>query len=336
MGLALTSTMASQFAAVTLSHVTREYPNKQDHVLNGPSDVQSSRRLHPIFYGSFDWHGCVLAYWLLARIYRRFPGLPVAFEIRQLIDAHFTSQNVDAELAYLGQPLRSTFERPYGWAWLLMLSTELAHHTTLEGKRWSNALAPLADEFAPRFVDYLAKAAYPVRTGVHSNTAFALAGALEYAEIARNGSLEEVIREKALDWYGQDADCQAWEPSGEDFLSPALVEAECMRRVLAASVFAQWLDRFLPRLSAAQPACLFLPATVSDRTDGKIAHLDGLNFSRAWCLRSLARSLRTGDDFRELLLRTAEVHLESSLHHIADDYMGSHWLATYAALALDA
>jgi hypothetical protein len=332
----LTRDMASSFAAITLAHVTREYPNKPDHVLNGPADLLSQRQQHPIFYGSLDWHGCVLAYWLLCRVYRYFPDLPEAAQIRGLIDSHFTDANVAAELSYLRQPLRDTFERPYGWGWLLMLAAELAKHSTGEGKRWNATLAPLAAEFARRLHGFLAKATYPIRSGVHSNTALALQFALLYAAAVKDNDLSEAVRSKAHHWYGKDEDCQAWEPGGDDFLSPSLIEAECMRHTLSAAEFLDWLSGFLPGLAEGKPAALFRPVEVSDRTDGKIAHLDGLNLSRAWCMRSIARSLPANDQRRVILLPAAEAHLRASLAHIDDDYMGSHWLATYALLALDA
>jgi hypothetical protein len=333
--LALTPDVASRFARLALSHVTREYPNKLDHVLNGPEDVRDPRALHPLFYGSFDWHSCVHGYWLLARLVRRIPDLPEAPRVRALFDAHLTAANVAGEVAYLEQPSRVTFERPYGWAWLLMLAAELRRDVTPAGRRWSAALAPLADAFVRRFVDFLPKATYPVRAGTHFNTAFALALALEYAATVGDERLDALLRARARAWYGGDADCQAWEPAGDDFLSPALVEAECMRRALPAGEFAAWVDRFLPRLADRDPATLFRPATVSDRSDGKIAHLDGLNLSRAWCWRALARSWPTDDPRRAAALHAATAHLASSLPHVAVDYMGEHWLATFAMLALE-
>jgi hypothetical protein len=331
----LTPELASRFAALALGHVTREYPNKLDHVLRGPHDVRTPRALHPIFYGSFDWHSCVHGYWLLCTLLRRFPQLPDAARIEALLDAHLTPANVAGELAYLDAPERATFERPYGWAWLLMLQAELTRHATDTGRRRAETLAPLARAFAQRFLRYLPKATYPVRAGTHANSAFALALALEYATQCRNDSLLGLARDKARAWFADDADCQAWEPSGEDFLSPALVEAECMRRVLRAPDFAAWLRRFLPRLERGEPATLFAPATVSDRTDGRIAHLDGLNLSRAWCFRSIAHALDVHDAWRAPLLSAADAHLRASLPHVAGDYMGEHWLATFAVLALE-
>src|SRR5690242_727567 len=264
---------------MALAHVTREYPNKLDHVLSGPEDLKSPRALHPIFYGSFDWHSNVHAYWLLATVYRCVPDLPDRSAIRTLFDKQLTDPNVMGEMLYLTQPFRGTFERPYGWAWLLMLAAELTRHTTDEGRRWAARLNPLADAFATRFRDFLPKATYPIRAGTHGNTAFAVALALEYAGVAGDEPLAAILRAAAVRWYENDVDCQAWEPGGDDFLSPALTEAECMRRVLTPDAWQIWLDRFLPRLADRHPATLLRPAVVSDRADGKLVHLDGLNLS---------------------------------------------------------
>lgn len=330
----LTPELASRFARIALAHVTREYPNKLDHVLGGPDDALTPRRLHPIFYGSFDWHSCVHGYWLLATLLRRDPALRERLALRALFDGQLTAANVAGELAYLERPGTSAFERPYGWAWLLMLAAELARHDTDRGRRWYAALRPLAEAFAARFAEHLPKLTYPVRAGTHANSAFALALAAEYATTCGDERLLTMVRRRARDWFTEDADCQAWEPGGEDFLSPALIEAECMRRLLPPGVFPTWLSRFLPRLAHGEPASLFRPASVSDRSDGRIAHLDGLNFSRAWCFRAIAHALPDGDARRTRLSDAANVHLEASLPHLADDYMGEHWLATFALLAL--
>jgi hypothetical protein len=334
---ALTPEIASKFAGLALAHVTREYPNKLDHVLRGPGDVRAPRELHPVFYGSFDWHSCVHGCWLLARLLRRFPDLPEAPRIAALLDAQLTPERVAGEVAYLHEdPLRRGFERPYGWAWLLMLQAELIRDASDAGRRRSDALKPLADAFAQRFRDFLPKATYPVRVGTHYNTAFAVALALEYADVVGDEELREMLGERARAWYGADEDCQAWEPSGDDFLSSALIEAECMRRVLPAADFATWMDRFLPRIAREEPKTLFTPAVVSDRTDGKIAHLDGVNLTRAWCWRSLARTWPADDPRRARAHAAADAHLAASLPHVAGDYMGEHWLATFALLALEA
>ena len=329
----LTPELASRLARIALGHVTREYPNKLDHVLTSPADVLSPRALHPLFYGSFDWHSCVHGYWLLARLCRCFPASPEAADIRRMLDAQVTGENVKAELAYLQQPMRAGFERPYGWAWLLMLAAELAQHGGDEGKRWSAALQPLADAIAERFRTFLPKATYPVRAGTHANSAFALALTLDYARIADDHVLARLAEQKARAWFGADTDCQTWEPGGEDFLSPALIEAECMRRALPRAEFQTWFARFLPRLARGEPATLFQPAIVSDRSDGRIVHLDGLNLSRTWCWRSLAPML--DEPTRSRALDAAERHIVASLPHLADDYAGEHWLGTFAVLALD-
>ncbi len=330
----LTPEIASKFARLALTHVTKEYPNKLDHVLNGPQDVRGPRDLHPAFFGSFDWHSCVHGYWLLATVLRLFPDAGEAREITKLFDAQLTSSKVKGEIDYLDQPLRATFERPYGWAWLLMLAAELNRHGSKNARKWSKAVTPLAAAFADRFLAFLPKATYPTRVGTHFNSSFAITLTLEYAEVASNEALRNVLVEKARSWYSGDSDCQAWEPGGDDFLSPALMEAECMRRVLDAADFSSWLDRFLPRLADREPGTLFKPAIVSDRSDGKIAHLDGLNLSRAWCWRSIAATWPAGDPRRSIGLDAADTHLAASLPHIASDYMGEHWLATFALLAL--
>ena len=328
----LTEAPARRFAAIALCHVTREWPNKPDHVLGGPEDLRAPRELHPVFYGSFDWHSCVHGYWMLARLLRRFPALPEAAAIRTLFDAQLTAPKLAAEVAYLERPLSRGFERPYGWAWLLKLAAEL--HGLGDG-RWEAAIGPLALAVATRLRAFLPRADYPVRAGTHGNTAFALALAADWAA-GCDPDLLPLLRARALDWYGGDADCQAWEPGGDDFLSPALIEAECMRRLLPEADFAPWLDRFLPRLAAGEPATLFRPVRVSDRTDGRIVHLDGVNLSRAWCWRSLARVWDPADPRRARAEAAAAAHLAASLPHVAGDYMGEHWLASFAVLALEA
>ena len=314
---------ATRFAKIALGHVTREQPN----VLASPKSV------HPIFFGSFDWHSCVHSYWLLATLYRLFPALPVRAEIAVLFADAFTGEKVKGELAHLERATARGFERPYGWAWFLMLQAELNRHKSGEAKAWASTLKPLAALFAKRFREYLPKLVYPVRSGVHSSSAFALALAYEYAN-ANDKTLAALIRKTARGWYLADRDCQAWEPSGEDFLSPALVEAECMRRVLSEREFQRWFNAFLPRLAKRQPKTLLTPAIVSDRTDGRIVHLDGVNLSRAWCWRALAASRPTRDPVRKIAAKAADAHLAASLPHVSGDYMGEHWLATFALLAL--
>lgn len=328
----LTEAMAARLAAIALGHVTREYPNKLDHVLAGPADAATPAALHPVFHGSLDWHSCVHGYWMLAHLLHRFPDFAPGGAIVALFDAQLVAEKVAVECAYLARPSARGFERPYGWAWLLKLASALA---TLPDRRWADALAPLTAAFAQRFRDFLALPTYPVRAGTHANSAFGLRLAADHA--AADAGLEALLRAAALRWFGEDRDCPAWgEPSGDDFLSPALIEAECMRRLLPVEAFGAWFDRFVPRLADGEPATLFRPAAVADRSDGKIAHLDGLNLSRAWCWRSLGAALPAGDPRREVMAEAAERHLAASLPHVAGDYMGEHWLASFAVLALEA
>ncbi len=332
----LTPAIASRFATLALAHLTREYPNHLAHALAGPQDVQGPRALHPIFYGSYDWHSCVHGYWLVLHLLERFPDLPEAARIVAVADAHFTGANVAGECAYLDLPHNLGFERPYGWAWLLALAAQLERLPLPQAVRWAEVLAPLTGAIVERFEAFLPKATYPVRVGTHFNTAFALALALDFARQTGRERLAALIVGTAARWHLSDAACQAWEPSGDEFLSPALMEAELMRRVLPPDAFDGWFARFLPDLARGEPATLFAPVTVSDRSDGKIAHLDGLNLSRAWCQRALAGALPENDVRRALLLDAADRHLDSALAHVAGDYMGEHWLATFATLALEA
>ncbi len=330
---ALTTDLAKQFAEIALAHVTREYPNKLDHVLTDAAAGQSPRALHPLFYGSFDWHSCVHGYWLLTRLRRTVPALAVRAQIDTLFDSQLTVQNVAGECAYLARPNNGGFERPYGWAWLLMLSAEL-HAGGPAMARWHEALMPLAQLFAQRLGTHLPKLPYPIRVGTHFNSAFALALSLDYARTHAEQALSDLIRERAKSWFGADELCQAWEPGGDDFLSSALMEAECMRRVMLREEFTAWFMRFLPHAATEEPRTLFTPATVTDRSDGKIAHLDGLNLSRAWCWRSIARAFSSSHPVSQRALAAAHRHLAASLPYLAVDYMGAHWLATFALLAL--
>jgi hypothetical protein len=322
----LDAELASGMAAIVLGHVTQEYPHKLDHVMLGDEDVLRPRVLHPIFFGSFDWHSCVHSWWTLLSLRRLFPHIEQAGAIAELADESFTRAKIETELAYLGRRLSGPFERPYGWAWLLYLHLESARHE----EQWGSELEPLARTFAERLRSYLAIPTYPIRVGTHFNTAFALTLSIEWAE-AFDQALAEQIRDRARHWFSADRDCQAWEPGGDEFLSPALSEALCMSRTHRA-LFPFWFEQFLPQLAAREPATLFEPAIVSDRSDGKIAHLDGLNLSRAWCWRSVAPWL--GEPERSIALSTADDHLAAAMPHIAGDYMGEHWLASFALLAL--
>ena len=322
----LDAQLASRMAGIALGHVTKEYPHKLDHVLGSDADALSPRSLHPIFFGSFDWHSCVHGWWTLLTLRRLFPHIEEASAIAELADNSFTSDKIGAERAYLDRPLSRGFERPYGWAWLLALHLEANRHS--EG--WGTELEALARAFADRLSHYLEILTYPIRVGAHFNTAFALTLAIDWAE-AFDAPLAHQIRDRSRHWFGSDRDYQAWEPGGDEFLSPALIEALCMARTHPA-LFPQWFHSFLPRVRSHEPASLLTPAIVSDRSDGKIAHLDGLNLSRAWCWRSIAPLLQPTE--RSVAIGTADAHLEVALPQIAGDYMGEHWLASFALLAL--
>jgi hypothetical protein len=332
----LTEQQASHFAALALKCVTKEYPNKLDHVVDDETQVQSPRALHPAFYGCYDWHSCVHGHWLLARLLRLYPSLPEASAIRAALDANLTAENVQAEVAYFAQKDRSSFERTYGWAWLLKLAEELKSFDDADARRWSQALAPLAEVVAGKYVAFLPKQTYPIRTGVHPNTAFGLSFALDYARAANDRKLALLIEERARTYYARDADYPgAWEPGGEDFLSPALTEADLMRRVMKPAEFARWFHKFLPGLTRGEPKSLLRPATVSDRSDPKLVHLDGLNLSRAWCMRSVAAALPAADPARARLMNASEAHARDALAHVASgNYEGEHWLATFAVYLL--
>lgn len=332
----LTPEMASRFASLALNHLTREFPNKLMHAMSSAADAQTPRQLHPIFYGSYDWHSCVHGYWLLLRLLNEFPDLPQAEKIIAMVGEHFTAENVAGEMAYLQQPQHAGFERPYGWAWFLALTQQLHEMALPQASVWAKNLSPMTRFFEESFTAFLPKATYPLRVGSHFNTAFALALTLDYARCVKHKSLSELIKETALRWHLDDKNCQAWEPGGDEFLSPSLMEAELMRRVLPGEEFVTWFGHFLPDLAQNQPATLFTPATVTDRSDGKIGHLDGLNLSRAWCQRSLASALPAGDPRATCLRNAAHAHLHSALEHLDSDYMGEHWLATFALLALEA
>ncbi|HEY7809265.1 MAG TPA: DUF2891 domain-containing protein [Allosphingosinicella sp.] len=327
---ALTQEIAARFAEIALGHVTREYPHKLDHVMAGPEDVRGPRDLHPIFFGSFDWHSCVHGWWLLLRLRRLFPDMAPAPRIEALAAELLTAENVAVELAYLRRPSSAGFERPYGWAWLLALHREAQRHGERE---WAATLEPLACAFASRFHAFLPKLTYAIRTGTHFNTAFALILALEWAE-ENDAELARLIGERASGWFGGDRGYQGWEPGGDEFLSGGLCEALLMRRLLGSGEFAGWFEAFVPDAAVGEPRSLFTPAFVSDRSDGKIAHLDGLNLSRAWCWRGVAGAVEPA--LAELFRRTADEHLCASLPHVAGHYMGEHWLATFALLALEA
>lgn len=328
--------LASTLAGITLGHVRREYPHSEtvrsQSALDEPRAPQVS---HPIFFGSYDWHSCVHGHWLLARLLRRCPDSPEADRIIKLFNEAYTEQNVAGELAFFRLPGRAGFERPYGWCWLLKLYLELQGLAGQVGqsRAWHLPLQPLAQEISERLGAYLPRLLYPIRSGTHNNTAFALLLALDYANACDEG-LHNQVQERARAYFANDRGYQGWEPGGEDFLSPGWQEALLMHRTLGAD-FTGWFDAFLPELTAGRPAALLAPVRVSDRSDGRLAHLDGLNLSRAWCMGEIASALPSGHASRQRLRAAAEEHLQAGAAHLQDDYMGEHWLATFLLLALD-
>lgn len=334
--LSLSQSQASRFARLALKCASKEYPNKPDHVINNAADVETPKNLHPAFYGCYDWHSSVHGHWMLVRLIRTFPSIPEALEIRSALRTSLSKENILAEVAYLKQPNRQSFERTYGWAWLLKLAEELHRWDDVDARLWSENLRPLVEALVNSYVTFLPKQTYPIRTGVHPNTAFGLAFALDYARSAGSKPLEAMIVERSLTYFRNDTNYPAtWEPGGEDFFSPALMEADLMRRVLRPADFRRWFQGFLPGLTSGKLGRLLRPAVVTDRTDPKIVHLDGLNLSRAWCMRSIAATLPRNDPARRILTNSARLHASDALAHVASgDYAGEHWLASFAVYML--
>ena len=332
----LTSATASAFAGIALGCVEREFPNKPGHVVMGPEQVKRPGELHPAFYGCFDWHSSVHGHWLLARLIGSFPGIDVDGRIKKVLADNLSRENILVEAAYLGDDDRKSFERTYGWAWLLKLAEELGRSGDRDLNNLSENLQPLVRVVVKRYVEFLPRQDYPIRRGVHPNTAFGMAFALDYAWSAADSVLERLIIDRSREYFLSDIDCPCgWEPDGDDFFSPCLVEADLMRRVLGREEFAEWLARFLPGLEKGEPVSLLTPAEVSDRSDPKIVHLDGLNLSRAWCMVSIAAALPEGDGRTRILEESACRHAKATLGHISSgNYEGEHWLASFAVYLL--
>jgi hypothetical protein len=327
---------ASAFARLALKGIKKEYPNKPGDVLNSDADIKGPRALHPAFYGCFDWHSAVHGHWMLVRLLRLFPELPERQEIRTLLTDHLTAKNLQTEADYFGQPNHQSFERTYGWAWLLKLAEELHGWDDPDARSWSRNLQPLADTIVARYLAFLPKQTYAIRSGVHPNTAFGLAFALDYARALDHKALRERVEERSQAYFARDTGIPAaWEPDGADFFSPSLMEADLMRRVLPAAEFRAWFQRFLPDLARGEPKTLLAPATVTDRSDPLLVHLDGLNLSRAWCMRRIATALSRDDPARKVLAESSVRHAEAALRHVASgDYAGEHWLASFAVYLL--
>ncbi len=332
----LTKQHASAFAKLALKGADKEYPHKPGIVFATAADVKTPKALHPAFFGCFDWHSSVHGHWLLVRVLKQFPDLPEAKEIRKLLADHLTEANLKTEADYFVRADVKSFERPYGWTWLLKLAEELHTWDDPDAKKWSANLKPLAELIAKRYVAFFPKQTYPIRAGVHSNTAFGLSFAHDYAKAVGDKKLQDAIEERAKAYYSKDIDAPArWEPDGADFLSPSLCEADLMRRVLPAAEFQEWFAKYLPGAAKGEPKTLFMPATVTDRTDPQLVHLDGLNLSRAWCMRSILPALPPDSPLRKVLATSAARHAEAGLKNVASgDYAGEHWLASFAVWML--
>jgi hypothetical protein len=330
---------AAAYAQIALANIGREFPALMFHLMAGPDDPAGRpTERTPVFYGSLDWHSSVEMHWLLVRLLRLAGDAVPQGEILAALDARFSQEKLAAEAGFVASA-DGRRERPYGWAWALALIHEIASLDDAHASSWLDAFAPLSDALVRGFLDWLPKASYPVRHGLHPNSAFSFSVALPYAaRLAGAGqlALAAAIETKALTWFTGDLDYPGgYEPSGTDFLSPALTEAELMSRLLAQREFGDWLAGFLPGITEGEPAALFAPAVVSDASDPQIAHLHGLNASRAYCWRRVAESLPDGDVRIEPALAAARQHLAAALPHvIGDDYMVEHWLAVYAVLAL--
>ncbi|MGB5980054.1 MAG: DUF2891 domain-containing protein, partial [Cyclobacteriaceae bacterium] len=334
--LTLTSEGAAHLATLAFDCIQREYPNKTGHVVANDSEITDPADLHPAFYGCFDWHSSVHGHWMLIRLLKTFPYMENAAAIRSAIAENIDTENIKAEAAYFGRQYSRNFERTYGWAWLLKLAEELHTWDDPSAREWEAALQPLVDTVVAKYIDFLPRQTYPIRTGVHPNTAFGLSFALDYARTLSHEELEQLIVDRSRDYFLYDRGCPAsYEPGGEDFFSPCLNEAELMSKVLEEDAFEDWLDGFLPGMAEAEPLSLYSPAMVSDRSDMKIVHLDGLNLSRAWTMKAIATKLSKKSDKRELLTESAKEHIMATLPHVASgDYAGEHWLASFAVYAI--
>jgi len=344
MSTALDAQSVARFADLALACVHKEYPNKISHVLNSDADAKPPRDLTPAFYGCYDWHSAVHAHWLLARLARTFPDAPFASRARAALARSLTAKHIAVEVEYLRGTGRASFERPYGLAWLLQLGAELREWAADErgaaaskeedghARHWAAALAPLEAAAVERLMAWLPKLSHPVRIGEHSQSAFSLGLVLDWARAAGHGEMTRLVESRIRVFYSQDRDCPIrYEPSGEDFLSPCIAEADVIRRVLPGKDFAQWLTTFLPSIPAAAAGKWLTPAVVTDPSDPKLAHLDGLNLSRAWMLEGIARGLPPTDTRIPALQQAAAAHREAGLKSVTGaHYEGGHWLGTFA------
>lgn len=329
--LTLTLEEANRLAKLPLKCLQNEYPNKLGQTIGGEEEIANPASLHPAFYGCFDWHSSVHGHWMLVNLLKKFPDLENSEEIKKKLQQNISKENILAEVVYFNRKTETSYERTYGWAWLLKLAEELHTWDTPFARQLEKDLQPLTDLIVGRYLEFLPKLYYPIRVGEHTNTAFGLAFAYDYAKAVNNSALKDLIEKRSREFYISDQECPLkWEPGGYDFLSPCLEEADLMRRVLPKEEFRSWLARFLPELQNKDFS--LPPGKVSDRTDGKLVHLDGVNFSRAWCLSGIAADL---PEYQHLQ-KVAQEHIAYSLPNVVDgEYEGEHWLASFAIYALN-
>ena len=323
---------AERFAHLALACTHKEYPNKISHVLASEEDVMPPHLLTPAFYGCFDWHSAVHGHWLLARLVRLFPDAPFAKDARVALAASLTPKNIAGEVEYLQREDRASFERPYGLAWLLKLSSELRSWDDPQGRQWAAALVPLEILSATKLRSWLPKLHYPIRIGEHDQTAFSFGLIWDWASGVGDAQMKVALVEAAQRFYRGDRNCPlSYEPSGQDFLSPCLSEADFMRRVLEPEAFGKWLGDFLPQIPVKAGVDWLPPGVVTDRADPKLAHIDGLNLSRAWMLEGIAHGLKSTDKRVPQLLAAAAAHRAAALPAVTGEhYEGGHWLGTFA------
>ena len=332
----LTDNQVTAFAKLALAGIPKEYPNKPSNVMNAVTDVRSPKEMHPAFYGNFDWHSSVHGHWMLVRILKLHPNIQLAQQIRATLNSQLTVDNMEAEAAYFREKHNSSFERMYGWAWLLQLIRELHTWDDPDAAKWRENLRPLEDIILQRAFEYLPKLSFPIRVGTHTDTAFALGMELDYARSVGNMKLADLVISKARQFYSSDRDYPAhYEPSGHDFFSSGFNEADLMRRILPTDEFSIWLDEFLPRLRSETMGSMMQPVEVPDVTDGHLVHLAGLDLSRAWTMNGIANALPEGDPRRKMLTDSIAAHEAIGLKYVTSGhYEGEHWLATFAVYHL--
>ena len=332
----LTHEQVTAFAELALKGISQEYPNKPSNVMTSADDVQSPQQMHPVFYGCFDRHSSVHGHWMLARLLKRYPDAPVAARIRTVLNAQLTAEKLQREADYFKTKENKSFERMYGWAWALQLVAELHAWDDVDAKLWRANLRPLEDVIVELATGYLPKLTFPIRTGIHPDTGFALGMELDYARTVGNAAFAELLSQKARDFYLDDRNYPThYEPSGQDFFSPGFNEADLMRRVLPADEFSSWLDEFLPQLRTNSMGPMMEPVEVSDVTDGHLVHLAGLDLSRAWTMQGIARALSSDDPRRQSLQQAVEAHAAAGMKYVnSGHYEGEHWLATFAVYYL--